>query len=179
MQPTTLVTGNPHKLSELQAIFPAAMQLASQKLDLDEIQSLDLHTIVSHKLHQAYQALQSPVIVEDVSAELAKLNGLPGPFVKFFEQQLGKGALYLLAGEGRIKIICCMGFYDGQREIIVDGIIEGRVVAPRGSQGFGFDFVVIPDGYDHTLSELGPEVKNSMSHRARAAEALAVELQKS
>lgn len=173
MQQITLITGNPNKLTELQAIFPASLNLTSQKLDIEEIQTLDLHEIVSHKLRRAYEQVQGPVIVEDVSVELEKLNGLPGPFIKFFELKLGRGALYTLAGEGKVRIVCTMGYYDGRTEHIVDGIVDGRIVAPRDGEGFGFDFVVIPDGYDRTMSELGSAVKNTISHRFKAAGNLA------
>ena len=174
-----LVTGNPNKLRELQAVFPAGLGLEAVKIDLDEIQSLDPHKIVSHKLQQAYKHLGKPVIVEDVSAELDNLNGLPGPFVKFFEQKLGQDALYKLGGEGaRVKIICTMGFYDGAQEIIVDGILSGTITAPRGNDGFGFDSVVVPDGYEKTLAELGQSVKNTFSHRYNATMQLAAELKK-
>lgn len=174
----SLVTGNPHKLSELQSVFPPDSSLRSVKLDLDEIQTLDLHEIVRHKLRHAFSVVKGPVIIEDVSAELAALNGLPGPFIKFFEERLGKGALHTLAGEGRVKIICAMGYYDGKQEIIVDGVLEGRIVAPRDGEGFGFDFVLIPDGYDKTMSELGLDVKNTISHRYKAAEQLAGQLKR-
>jgi inosine triphosphate pyrophosphatase len=176
MQPITLVTGNPHKLAELQQVFPANLALTSTKLDLDEIQTLDLHEIVRSKLHQAYKVVQGPVIVEDVAAELAALNGLPGPFIKFFEERLGKGALYKLGGEGQVRVVCAMGYYDGSQEYIVDGILDGSIVAPRGGEGFGFDFVLIPDGYDRTMSELGLEVKNTISHRFKAATLLSERL---
>lgn len=178
MSEITLVTGNPHKLAELQAIFPASLRLTSQKLDLDEIQSLDLHEIVRHKLCQAYGHIGGPVIIEDVSAEVEKLKGLPGPFVKFFEQVLGRGAMYQLAGESPIRIICAMGYYNGEQEIIVDGILNGRLVAPRDGEGFGFDFEIIPDGYDKTVSQLGLKLKNTFSHRAQAARLLAKKLSK-
>jgi inosine triphosphate pyrophosphatase len=171
-----LITGNPNKLRELQAIFPASLELSSKRLDLEEIQSLDLHEIVRHKLRAAYAEIGQPVIVEDISAELEKLNGLPGPFIKFFGERLGNNALYLLAGEGRVRIICTMGYYDGEREIIVDGILDGNVVAPRGEEGFGFDFVVEPEGYSQTFSEMGSEQKNKISHRAKAAQKLVDEL---
>lgn len=178
MQQITLITGNPNKLAELQAIFPASLDLKSQKLDLEEVQSLDLHEIVRHKLRAAYERVRAPVIVEDVSVELEKLNGLPGPFIKFFEQRLGRDALYVVAGEGRAKVICTMGYYDGSHEHIVDGIVEGRIVPPRGGEGWGFDFVLIPDGYETTMSELGRDIKNSISHRARAAGNMAAVLSK-
>lgn len=180
MQHITLVTGNLNKLRELQAVFPASLQLTSQKLDLDEIQSLDLYEIVRRKLRQAYGQVRGPVIVEDVSAELEKLNGLPGPFIKYFEERLGKGALYKLGGEGRIKVVCVMGYYDGQTEHIVEGVLEGKVVTPdlSGSgEGFGFDFVIIPDGYDKTMSQLGLNTKNTISHRFKAASTLIKVLQ--
>jgi non-canonical purine NTP pyrophosphatase (RdgB/HAM1 family) len=176
MSEITLVTGNPNKLAELEAIFPAELKLRSQKLAVDEIQSLDLHEIVSHKLRQAYQIIKAPVIVEDVSAEVEKLNGLPGPFIKFFEERLGRGALYQLAGESRARIICGMGYYDGTTEILVDGIVEGEIVGPRDGEGWGFDFEFIPDGYDKTNSQLGPKVKNQISHRAVAAGLMAEKL---
>jgi inosine triphosphate pyrophosphatase len=176
MDTITIVTGNPHKLVELRQVFPAKIVLDAKKLDLDEIQSLDVHEIVRHKLHQAYATIKSPIIVEDVSAELEALNGLPGTFIKFFEERLGKGALFKLAGESRVKIICSMGYYDGLNEIIVDGVLEGRIVAPRDGEGFGFDFVLIPDGYDKTMSELGLDIKNTISHRYKAATLLSEEL---
>lgn len=176
MQPITLVTGNPNKLTELKAVFPASLNLTSQKLELDEIQSLNLHDIIRHKLHQAYATLQVPVIVEDVSAELEKLNGLPGPFIKFFEERLGRGALHTLAGETKANIICTMGYYDGKEEIIVDGILGGTIVAPRDGEGWGFDFVLVPDGFDQTFSEMGPEIKNTLSHRYKAAALMAEKL---
>lgn len=173
MSSITLVTGNPHKLAELQTVFPPHLFLKSAKLDLEEIQSLDLHQIVRHKLHQAYASVESPVIIEDVSAELEILNGLPGPFIKFFEERLGNDALFKLGGETRAKIICSMGYFDGVHEYIVDGVLDGSIVAPRDDEGFGFDCVLIPDGYDQTLSEMGSDIKNTISHRRKAALLLA------
>jgi inosine triphosphate pyrophosphatase len=172
--PIKLITGNPNKLRELQVVFPAGLDLTAQKLDLDEIQSLDLHEIVRHKLKQAYELLQMPVLVEDVSAELENLNGLPGPFIKFFEQLMGDDSLYKLSGEGtRVTIRCTMGYFDGTKEHIVEGILNGTITAPRGKPNFGFDVVIIPDGYTQTISELGPIIKNSISHRYLAAKQMA------
>lgn len=171
----TLVTGNPDKLAELQALLPPSLNIVTQDFNLQEIQlEDDPHGIVRHKLRAAYDIVQGPVIVDDVSAELEKLNGLPGPYIKLFQARLGKKeALYRLAGEGPVRIVCTMGFYDGSQEHIVDGIMHGRVVEPRDGEGFGFDFEVIPDGYDQTLSQLGPNIKNTISHRYLAASAMA------
>lgn len=169
-----VITGNPHKLRELQSIFPANLNLQSQKLDLDELQSLDVQMILRHKLHQAYDLLKSPVLVEDVSAELENLNGLPGPFIKFFEQRLGNDALYTLSSENTpVTIRCLMGYFDGKNEHIVEGTLNGTIVAPRGEPIFGFDVVIVPDGYTQTMAELGPDVKNKISHRYLAAKQMA------
>lgn len=173
MATTYLITGNPNKLREFQTLLSSVLELEMRSLDLDEIQSLDLHQIVEHKLKQAYQSIQEPVIVEDNSAELENLNGLPGPFIKFFEQRLGDDALYTLSSEGtRAKIISTIGYFDGREVIIVDGIVEGSIVAPRGAKGWGFDCCFVPDGHDQTYAELGPEIKSTISHRSVAARQL-------
>jgi len=167
-----LVTGNPNKLKELQAVFPKSASLKQAELDIDEIQSDDLEHIVTDKLEKAFKALGKPVIVEDVSAELACLNGLPGPFIKYFEKHLGKGALWQLAEHVKdhsATIRCTMGYYDGTIKHIVSGIVTGHVVSPRGKIGWGFDFVFVPDGHSRTSAEMGPEEKNKISHRALAA----------
>lgn len=104
MNKITIVTGNPGKVAELQAIALGKLDFVMQDLDIDEIQSLDLEKIVKDKAFRAYSMLKAPVIVDDVSAELASLNGLPGPFIKFFNKQIGEQALYLLAGNKTDKV---------------------------------------------------------------------------
>lgn len=178
MATITLVTGNPNKLAELRAVFPAHIQLQHAKLDLPEIQgdTGDPTEILKDKLERAYKAVGGPVIVEDVSAELDCLNGLPGPFVKFFEQKLGVQALWILARHAEERgatIRCTMGYFDGTLQKIVDGTVRGTIVPPRGGNGFGFDFVFMPDGHQRTTAEMTPEEKNSISWRGRAARALA------
>lgn len=86
------------------------------------------------------------------------------------------GALYILAGETHVKIICSMVYFDGRQENIVDGILEGNIVAPRDREGFGFDFVIIPEGYDKTMSELRLDIKNTISHHYKAAALLSQKL---
>src|SRR4051794_8967648 len=93
----TLVTGNEHKLAEWRRLLPAGFKLENVELDLHEVQSLDLEVIIIDKVKRAYASVGKPVIAEDVSAGLDKLGGLPGPFMKFFEKQLGKDALFQLA----------------------------------------------------------------------------------
>lgn len=174
-----LVTGNPNKLSELQAIFPSTVELGTRAVDLPEIQSTDTQEIVLDKLQRAFAAVQAPVIVEDVSAELNCLNGLPGPFVKYFEQRLGKGALWKLAqheDDTSATIRCTMGYFDGKQPLIAEGKVNGRMVPPRGNRGFGFDYVFVPEGCDQTYAEMSIDEKNAMSHRSLAVSGLAKQL---
>lgn len=169
----TFITGNPWKIEELRRLLPPELELTHQALELDEIQSLDTHEIVAHKLRQAYVLVGGPVMVEDVSAELALLNGLPGPFVKFFMKRMGDDALYKIgAVDDSVRIVCTMGYYDGEHEVIVDGIMAGAVVAPRGEDGFGFDPTIMPDGYTQTIAELGTDVKDTISYRRKACDAM-------
>ncbi len=165
-----LVTGNPNKLREWRAILPDDMQIDSMDVDLPEIQSADPEEIVTDKARRAYEATGKPVVVEDVSAGLEKLGGLPGPSIKFFIKQLGGAALYELAGaEGeRATVSCSIAYYDGEKLVSVRGDVSGTVVAPRGDSGFGFDVTFVPDGETQTYAEMDEDKKNSLSHRQKA-----------
>jgi inosine triphosphate pyrophosphatase len=178
MPTITFVTGNEGKLRELQALAPKSLDFKAIAIDLPEIQSLDSREIVADKLRRAYEIVGGPVIVEDVSAGLDSLNGLPGPFYKFFEQKLGRDALYKLAGQENIAvtIACCAGYYGGVDMVFGEGVLRGKVVSPRGANGFGFDPVIVPEGESRTLAEMSPEEKNSLSHRHKALEALLSQL---
>lgn len=174
----TLVTGNPDKLREFQAIFPDGIELATKKLDIAEIQGekADPYEIVRAKLKSAYSLIKGPVIVEDTSAELDCLKGLPGPFIKFFEARLGPDALWQLAQHSNNHsaiIRSVMGYKDADCEIIVEGAVNGKVVLPVGKNGFGFDCVFVPEGYDITTAQMSSEEKNKVSWRAKATKALA------
>src|SRR5476649_469629 len=92
-------------------------------LNIPEIQSLDLHEIVEDKLKKAYMQIKSPVIVDDVSAGLDNLGGLPGPFIKFFNQLLGDEALLKLSKteDAPVTITCIAAYYDGKKMILGEG----------------------------------------------------------
>lgn len=176
--PIALITGNVGKLKELQALAPDRLDITSRSLDLPEIQSLDVREVVEDKVRRAYEQVQSPVIVEDVSTGLDELQGLPGPFFKFFEKTLGKRTLLILSKEAepRVAIRCVAAYYDGSTMLFGEGIVKGRVVEPRGENGFGFDFTVVPDGETRTMAEMSMEEKNAMSHRGQAMRNLLTQL---
>lgn len=170
MKHVFLVTGNPNKLAEWQRLLPADISIDSVDIDLDEIQSGDSEEIVADKARRAYAAVGKPVVVEDVTAGLDKLNGLPGPFIKFFIKALGDDVLYQLAGrEGeKATVSCSVAYFDGKTLITVRGDVRGTIVSGKGDNGFGFDKTFIPDGETKTYAQLSEDEKNKVSHRARA-----------
>jgi len=175
-----LVTGNVNKLEEWRRQLPADIEIDSIQVDLPEIQSIDPEEIMADKAKRAYEATGKPVVVEDVSAGLIKLGGLPGPFVKFFIKTLGDDALFQLAGTEHEPAIvsCSAAYYDGSILLTVRGDVEGTVVSARGSNGFGFDGTFIPNGQSLTYAEMSSELKDIMSHRSLAIKLLIDKLKK-
>jgi non-canonical purine NTP pyrophosphatase (RdgB/HAM1 family) len=178
----TIVTGNQHKLDEYHRLLPPTIQFDSAQVELEELQTLDPRELIEHKVREAYEIVGKPVLVEDISAGLDTFEGLPGPFIKFFEQQLGKGALYKLAGEqeAAATVLCTIGMYNGKQLIVAQGLVHGIVVSPRGEgpDGWGFDFVFVPAGQTQTYAEMGAPQKAKLSHRALAVKDLLRQLNK-
>jgi XTP/dITP diphosphohydrolase len=71
----------------------------------------------------------------------------------------------------RARFVCAIAIASVEGEVVnlSEGICEGTItLAPRGESGFGYDPLFVPDGYDQTFAELSDEIKNRISHRARA-----------
>lgn len=127
------------------------------KLDLDEIQSLDLKEIVEHKVRQAYEMIKHPVIVEDVSLEFEALHGLPGPFIRFFVDNVPFETICgMISGKTRRATAkCVFGYYDGEHLELFEGSLGGDIAkTPAGKNGHGWDSIFIPDGYSVTRAQL-------------------------
>ncbi len=154
----TFVTGNQDKAAYLARLL--GVTLKHQKLELDELQSLDLAVIAEHKARQAFDMIGSPVLIEDVSLTFHALGRLPGPFIKWFEELGHDGLCNLLNGyDNRFATVTAMfAYYDGKTMRIFKKSLDGRVAGePRGSGGFGWDDIFIPEGYTKTRAELSPE----------------------
>ena len=153
------ITGNQHKADYLSRQLGIA--IPHQKVELDELQSTDLHTIVEHKLRQAFQIVGAPVLVEDVSLSFTALGDLPGPYIKWFVEGAGEEACCrILDGfEDRSATIrCTFGYYDGIRMEFFDSELPGAVSdKPRGSNGFGFDRFFMNEGQSVTRAEMSQE----------------------
>lgn len=174
----TFVTGNEKKVTELNRIL--GRNFDHEKLDLPELQSLDLQEVVTAKAQAAYAALGKPVIVEDTSLTFHALGKLPGTFIKFFAEELNYDGLcdLLHTKEDRSATVrACIALADGSNVQTFMGECDGTITyTPHEGEGFGFDCIFIPQGYAQTWSEMDNSVKDSMSHRARAVEKFAVYL---
>ena len=156
MQSITFITGNQKKADYLAKYlwFP----IEHMKLDLDEIQSLDLREVIEHKVRQAHEKCGKPVLVEDVSLVFEDLGGLPWPFIKFFEKELWLQRLCTIIRDDSRKAVarCTFGYYDGNHLELFEWEIQGTIaLAPRWENGFGWDQIFIPYFTDRTSAELG------------------------
>ena len=158
MQEVTFVTGNQKKADYLAEYF--GFPVAHEKIDLDELQSLNLKEVVSHKVHQAYEKIQKPVLVEDASLEFVAFGRLPGTYIKSFIGELSiPGLCRLLDGKERSAIARCgLSYFDGREEVYFEKALVGNIAEnPRGTGGFGWDPIFIPEGSSFTLAEQSKE----------------------
>lgn len=152
------ITGNTDKANYLAKTL--GIPLEHQKLELDEIQSTSLETIVDHKVRQAYQLIKKPVLVEDVALGIDALGGLPGPFIKFFvDTPNGLENICRMCdtlGSRSAEAACVYGYYGGENLELFRGGLKGTIADnPRGENGFGWDKIFCPDGYSgKTRAEL-------------------------
>ena len=117
---------------------------------------------------------------EDSGLEVAGLGGRPGIQSARYAPE-GTEAIAKLLGElrsvedRRARYVCeLVALAPDGREVRGTGVLEGRIAEePRGSEGFGYDPVFVPDGEERTVAELGNNWKSRNSHRARAASTLA------
>jgi len=168
----TFVTGNKNKLRETQACFGDSVTLQAQAVDLPELQG-DPLDIARSKVELASERVSGPVMTEDTSLCFNALNGLPGPYVKWFLDKTGHEGLnnLLAAYEDKSAYAQCIFAYcegRGKEVQLFVGRCPGKIVPSRGPKDFGWDAVFQPDGYEQTFAELDKSVKNQISHRARA-----------
>jgi non-canonical purine NTP pyrophosphatase (RdgB/HAM1 family) len=172
--PFVLVTGNPGKIAE--ARLAMGMDLETVEVDLPEIQSLDYLEVLRAKADEAWRRVGRPLIVEEAGLDLSALNGFPGPLVKWMLEAVGAEGLARTAislGNVRAASRCFLLYKDGDREIVAEGRTEGTLLLPgRGTHGFGWDPVFLPDGSELTFAELTGAEKGEVSHRGKAWRAM-------
>lgn len=156
MKNVVFVTGNDHKAKYFSKMV--GIDLDRVKIDLDEVQSLELKEVVEHKVKQAYKELNRPVIVEDTKLVFNSLGKLPGPFIKYFLDELGpEGLCEILNNYSDRSAVAgaAIAYYDGNILKVFENVYQGRISQkPEGDSGFGWNRVFIPDGEEITLGSM-------------------------
>jgi XTP/dITP diphosphohydrolase len=119
-------------------------------------------------------------LADDSGLEVDALDGAPGVYSARYAGENASDAdrIHKLLealketpdSQRTARFVCAVAIAapNGESQTVV-GVCEGRIIhVPRGTHGFGYDPVFIPDGYEQTFAELGDAVKNRISHRARA-----------
>ena len=183
-----LASHNKGKLAELRALLaPHAVHVASSgELGLPEPAETGLTFADNARLkaHAAAQASGLPALADDSGLEVRALGGAPGvhsarwagperDFAKAMARvrdELSRrgGAFERADRSAAFVAVLCLAWPDGHKEL-GEGRVEGELVdPPRGSGGFGYDPMFVPEGKDQTFGEMAPAEKQSLSHRARA-----------
>ena len=168
MKSVTFITGNLNKLKYLEKYL--GFPVEHIKIDLDELQSLDVKKIVDHKVRQAYEQIKTPVLVEDGSLEFEALGGLPGPFIKFFVENMPLETMCrMLDGKSRKATArTTFGYFDGTEVKFFEGKLEGEIsLQPAGENGWHWDKIFIPDGYTLTRAQFDDEEYQKTSMHLR------------
>ncbi|EDO44293.1 predicted protein [Nematostella vectensis] len=173
------VTGNQNKLKEVVAILGDAFpwKVESKDIDLPEFQG-EPDEISEEKCKIAAIKIAGPVIVEDTCLCFNAFGGLPGPYIKWFLKKLGPEGLHrMLTGweDKTAYALCTFAYSSGKPDdpvLLFRGKTMGQIVEPRGPRNFGWDPCFQPDGFHQTYAEMASEVKNGISHRGKALQAL-------
>ena len=166
MNKLIFVTGNDNKAREAAAVL--GVDVKRVKLELEELQSMDLRVIVEHKARQAYAKVGEPLFIEDVALDIEQWKGFPGPLVRWINETIGFDNLpsVLKKGSRAVTWTVMVGYFDGQTLHSFSASEKGSIaLAPRGTDGFGFDRIFIPRGHTKTVAELGEAIKNKQSAR--------------
>jgi XTP/dITP diphosphohydrolase len=174
----TLCTSNDGKRREFERIL--GIPLTTAPIDLAEIQSIDAGQVCRAKAALAYELLKAPVLVDDTGFELAGLGGFPGALVTWALEAGGVEILHRMlprGGPADAAAITCIGLADERGVHVFSGRIAGTVLAePRGTKGFGFDPVFVPQGATKSYAEMDDSEKDGCSPRGVALEKLAMHI---
>ncbi len=192
-------TNNKNKLSEIRDILGSDFEIVSLQdigchADIPETGST-LEENAMQKARYIYDNYNMSVFADDTGLEVDAIGGAPGIYSARYaggEGHDSEANMTKLLGElgennnrkARFRTaIALILKEDGNGNItekLFEGIVRGEIIKERrGGEGFGYDPIFQPEGYDRTFAELGPDVKNKISHRARAVARLVEYLRKS
>jgi XTP/dITP diphosphohydrolase len=176
-------TGNLGKLSEVKRIFEDYdVEIISLK-ELENVPEIDENELTFSgnsfkKSREIFEEFGIPTIADDSGLAVEQLNGKPGVFSARFagenctyEDNNNKllNELSFFSQPHFAKFVCSATYFSAENQFEFSGELLGEIIDEfRGNNGFGYDPIFVPENYSNTLSELGIEVKNKISHRAKA-----------
>jgi non-canonical purine NTP pyrophosphatase (RdgB/HAM1 family) len=171
----TFVTGNEHKAAHTARLL--GRRIDHEKIDLDELQTVDIVELIEHKVRQAYEKIKRPVIVDDYSVGFDALDGLPGPFIKFFigtDEKLEKLCRILDVFKDRsADATSAIGFYDGVTLKVFRKTLRGTIaINPAGDNGIHSDKIFIPTGYKLTRAQMDNDMYDAIYKQVRPLDEL-------
>lgn len=184
MKSLIFATANAHKLAELRAILPQFTIKSLTDIGIHEDipeTGLTLEENAYIKAKYLYDRTGAPSFSEDTGLEVMALDGQPGVHTARYagdqrnpNDNMAK-LLQALSNKAdrtaQFRTVIAM-VEDGNVKYF-EGIVKGRIALEKsGNEGFGYDPIFIPDGYDHTFADLSSDIKNQISHRARAVQKL-------
>lgn len=139
---------------------------------MPETQGSTVH-IAKTKCAAAAAIIEGPCIIEDTSLSFKAMGSLPGPYIKWFLEELGHNGLNrMIAGfeDKSAEALCTFAYTRGvgQEVHVFEGVCPGMVVPARGSTDFGWDAIFESRELGKTFGEATKEEKASVSHRYRA-----------
>ena len=179
-------TNNAHKLAEVQAVLGPEYELVTPRdcgvtEEIPETQP----TLEGNALQKARYLRERTGLdcfADDTGLEVAALDGAPGVrsarFATDGHDFAANNRLLLAnlrgAADRRARFRTVVALLRSGEEHLFEGIVEGRIIeCERGCEGFGYDPLFVPDGFDRTFAEMSADEKNAVSHRARAVRRLA------
>lgn len=178
-------TNNAHKLSEVQAVLGSGYELVTpRQCGIDEEIPETAETLEGNARQKArylFERTGLDCFADDTGLEVEALNGAPGVHSARYATDghdfAANNRLLLknLAGEenrrARFRTVICL--IEQGKEHLFEGIVEGRIIDHEaGSEGFGYDPLFVPEGFDRTFAEMSAKQKNGISHRGRAVRKL-------
>lgn len=177
------MTSNEAKFREVSLILKGrGIDLEFLQVEYPEVQANGLEEVVTSALDFLAPLHGDDLVVDDSGLFVQGLAGFPGVYSSYVFQTLGgEGILRLLEGarDRRATFETVLGLRtDGVNDLFV-GTCRGTIAeAPRGSEGFGFDPIFLPEEASQTFAQMTRAEKNAVSHRGRAADALADHLRR-
>ena len=182
-------TNNAHKLMEVQAVLGPGFRLVTPREcgvteEIPEEQQT-LEGNASQKAHYLNDRTGLDCFADDTGLEVKALGGAPGVHSARYATDghdfAANNRLLLKNLEGatdrRAQFRTVISLILNGEEHLFEGVVEGRIIdREKGHEGFGYDPLFIPDGYDKTFAQMSTEEKNEVSHRARAVRKLAAYL---